>query len=214
MTDEPRIPSHLLRALCESIIENLGQRSLRLLFARAGIEGRYKGDDLPPNDDTPSITPTQFGNVFTNAFEIFGDKGIKPILMRAGREGIHHLREHNKTLDVLAGAAFKILPHEAKVKLLLSRVARVGQEQLHVPHHFSDTPEGYFMEIRNSPFCAGLSGYDHGVCYVPQAVYAEGMRWATGKSYAVDELECGAMGHDRCLFRISKEPVSEEGNRR
>ena len=209
MTDEPRIPSHLLRILCESIIENLGQRSLRLLFARAGIEGRYKDDQLPPNDDTPSITTTQFGKVFNTAFEIFGDKGVKPILMRAGREGIHHLRQHNKTLDVLAGAAFKILPTDAKIKLLLGRIAKVGQEQLHVPHRFYDTPEGYFIEIDNSPFCAGLSGFDHGICYVPLSIYAEGMRWATGRSYAVEEIECHAMGNEKCRFRVSREPIAE-----
>lgn len=208
MADEPRIPSHLLRIVCESIIENLGQRSLRLLFARAGIEGRYKDDQLPPDDDSPSITTDQFAKVFTNAFEIFGDKGIKPILMRVGREGIHHLREHNKALDVLAGAAFKILPTDAKAKLLLGRVAKVGNEQLHVPHRFYDTPEGYFIEIHDSPFCAGLNGYDHGVCYVPQSIYAEGMHWATGKTYAVDEIECRAMGHEKCVFRVSREALA------
>lgn len=208
MTEEPRIPSHLLRLVCESIIENLGQRSLRLLFARAGIEGRYKDDQLPPADDSPAITVEQFGSVFTNAFAIFGDKGIKPILLRVGREGIHYLRQHNKTLDVLAGAAFKILPTDAKIKLLLGRIAKVGEEQLHVPHRFYDTPAGFYIEIKDSPFCAGLHGYDHGVCYVPQSIYAEGMHWATGKNYAVAEVECRAMGHEKCLFQISREPLA------
>ena len=205
MADEQRIPSNLLRIVCESIIENLGQRSLRLLFARAGIEGRYNDNELPPDDDSPSITVAQFGSLFDTAFQIFGDKGVKPILLRAGREGLHHLREHNKTLDVLAGAAFKILPADAKIKLLLGRIAKVGEEQLHVPHRFYDSTEGYFIEINDSPFCVGQHGYDHGICYVPQAIYSEAMRWATGKTHSVDELECKAKGHARCLFRVGRE---------
>ncbi|KAB8143782.1 hypothetical protein F8S13_07695 [Chloroflexia bacterium SDU3-3] len=204
MTREQPIPSSMLRLFCDSVIDNLGEKTLRLLFTQAGLPHVY-GGQLPPIDDSPSITANQLAALMATGFRVLGDKGFRPILMRVGRSTASHFREHNRALAALAGAAFRLLPSEAKVKLVLSRTAKMSQEQLHMPHRTYDSAEGYFVEIEESIYCEGIST-DHAVCYLPQSFYVEILRWATGSTYLVEEVQCRAKGDGRCLFRVSREP--------
>src|SRR5205085_10642169 len=124
MGNEQQVPSSVIRLVCDSIIDNLGEKSLRLLFNQSGLQRYYSGGQLPPNDDSPSATVDELSHLFATSFRIFGDKGVKPILLRVGRNTLQHFRETNKTMAVLAGAAFKLLPTDAKIKLVLTRSAK------------------------------------------------------------------------------------------
>ncbi len=134
MGNQQRVPSSVIRLVCDSIIDNLGEKSLRLLFNQSGLQQYYSGGELPPSDDTPSATVDELSHLFATSIKIFGARGVKPILLRAGRGSLQHFRESNKTLSALAGAAFKVLPTDAKIKLVLSRSAKIGEELLHAPH--------------------------------------------------------------------------------
>src|SRR5689334_5795650 len=205
MPNQQQVPSSVVRLVCDSIIDNLGEKSLRLLFNQSGLQKYYSGGELPPADDSPSATVDELSHLFATCIRIFGDKGIKPILMRAGRNSLQHFRETNKTLATLAGAAFKVLPTDAKIKLVLSRSAKIAEELLHTPHSTYDTAEGFFVEISSCPYCAGNQA-DHSVCYFPLGFYSEALRWATGASYPIDEVECIAAGGKVCRFRIGRAP--------
>jgi hypothetical protein len=198
---EQRVPSSIVRAVADSITENLGEKSLRLLFKQSGLDRYYAEGQLPPDDDTPSATRDEFANLFTVAFSIFGDRGIKPILLRAGRQGLHLFRQHNRTLAALAGAAFKVLPTDPKIKLVLSRSAKAAEEAFYSPHRTGDMPGGYWVEIDSSPYCHGITA-DHGVCYIPVGFYGEALKWATGGDYEVTEPLCRAKGDTHCRFEL------------
>lgn len=201
-----QIPSQVLRQVCDSVVDNLGERSLRMLFAQAGLQQHYSGGALPPDDDTPSLTTGELSHLFATAFRIFGDKGMRPILLRAGRTSLKHFRETNKGLAALAGAAFKVLPTDAKIKLVLSRSAKIAEELLHAPHRTYDTGEGFFVEIGDCPYCAGSTS-ERAICFFPVGFYGEALRWATGETYPVDEVECRAMGGEFCRIRIGRQPA-------
>ena len=206
MANQQQVPSSVVRLVCDSIIDNLGEKSLRLLFNQYGLQKYYSDGRLPPADESPSATVDELSHLFATSFRIFGDRGVKPILLRAGRGSLQHFRETNKTLSMLAGAAFKVLPGDAKIKLVLSRSAKIAEELLHTPHSTYDNAEGYFVEISGCPYCAGTQA-THGICYFAQGFYGEAMRWATGATYTVDEPECIAAGGKVCRFRISREPA-------
>ncbi len=206
MSREQPIPSSMLRLFCDSVIDNLGEKSLRLLFTQAGLQQHYNGK-LPPADESPSITSDQLARLLATGFRIFGDKGVRPILLRVGRNSALHFRETNKTLAALAGAAFKVLPTDAKIKLALSRAAKISEEQLHMPHRVYDTPEGYFVDISDSIYCEGVTS-DHAVCYLPVGFYGELLRWATSQTYPVEEIACRAKGDAMCTFRIGRKPIA------
>src|SRR5687768_722728 len=98
MSSQQQVPSLVIRQVCDSIIDNLGEKSLRLLFAQSGLQRFYSGGELPPADNTPSATVDELSHLFATCFRIFGDKGVKPILLRAGRNSLKHFRESNKAL--------------------------------------------------------------------------------------------------------------------
>ena len=200
-----QVPSQVLRQVCDSVIDNLGERSLRMLFAQSGLQHYYNGGALPPDDDTPSMTVAELSHLFATAFRIFGERGMRPILLRAGRTSLKHFRESNKTLTALAGAAFKVLPTDAKIKLVLSRSAKIAEELLHAPHRTYDTDAGFFVEISACPYCAG-SQAEQPICFFPLGFYGEAIRWATGATYPVEEVECIAQGGKHCLIRIGRQP--------
>ena len=206
MANQQQVPSQVLRQVCDSIIDNLGEKSLRLLFAQSGLQRYYSGGELPPSDDTPSATVDELSHLFATSFRIFGDRGVKPILLRAGRNSLKHFRETNKTLSTLAGAAFKLLPTDARIKLVLSRSAKIAEELLHAPHRSYDPPEGFFVEIGSCPYCAGNHA-EHGICYFPIGFYGEAMRWATGETYPIEEIECIAAGAQFCRIRVGRTPT-------
>src|SRR5436190_496620 len=206
MANQRQVPSSVIRLVCDSIIDNLGEKSLRLLFNQSGLQKYYTGGELPPADDTPSATVDELSHLFATSIRIFGAKGVKPILLRAGRGSLQHFRETNKTLATLAGAAFKVLPTDAKIKLVLARSAKIAEELLHAPHRTYDNAEGFFVEISNCPYCAGNQA-DHALCYFPLGFYSEALRWATGATYPIEEVECIAAGGQVCRFRIGRAPV-------
>ncbi len=206
MANQQQVPSLVIRQFCDSVVDNLGEKSLRLLFVQSGLQHIYSGGELPPADDTPSATVEELSRLFATAFRIFGDRGVRPILLRAGRNSLKHFREHNKALSALAGAAFKVLPTDAKIKLVLSRSAKVAEELLHTSHKTFDNADGFFVEILGCPYCAGNQS-DHGICYFPIGFYGEAIRWATGATYPVDEVECIAAGGQVCRFRIGRAPA-------
>ncbi len=206
MANQQQVPSQVIRQVCDSIIDNLGEKSLRLLFAQSGLQRFYSGGALPPDDDTPSATVDELSHLFATAFRIFGDRGVKPILLRAGRNSLKHFRQTNKTLSALAGAAFKVLPTDAKIKLVLARSAKIAEELLHAPHRTFDNDQGFFVEIGGCPYCAGNQA-EHGICYFPIGFYGEALRWATGDTYPVDEIECIAAGAQFCRIRIGRSPA-------
>ena len=206
MPSQQQVPSSVIRQVCDSVIDTLGEKSLRLLFAQSGLQRFYSGGALPPDDETPSVTVAELSKLFGSAYEIFGDRGLRPILLRAGRNSLKHFREHNKGLSALAGAAFKVLPADAKIKLVLGRSAKMAEELLHAPHATSDSAEGFFVEIGGCPYCAGIRA-DHGICYFPIGFYGEAMRWATGATYPIEEVECIAAGGKVCRFQIARHPA-------
>src|SRR5579859_4271183 len=205
MPHEQQVPSLVIRLVCDSIIDNLGEKSLRLLFTQSGLQRYYHGGELPPADETPSATLDELSALFSTIFRIFGDKGVRPILLPVGRSMLDHFRQTNRPLAALAGTAFKILPTDAKIKLILSRSAKIGEELLHAPHQTYDTPDGYYVTISSCPYCVGTTA-EHGICYLPIGFYSEALRWATGVVYPVKEIECRAAGGELCRFEIGRQP--------
>lgn len=205
MVRDQQVPSLVLRQVCDSVIDNLGEKSLRMLCTQAGLQRYYSGGELPPADDTPSLTVDELSGLFAAAYRIFGDRGMRPILLRSGRSSAQHFRETNPMLIALAGAAFKVLPTDARIKLILTRSAKLAEEMLHAPHRAYDTPEGYFVEVRACPYCAGTQSQQH-ICYFPVGFYGDMLRWATGANYTVSEVACMAAGAPACLFQISRQP--------
>ena len=92
--EENRIPSLLLNILFAQVDEMMGRRSLIMLLRQAGL-AEYV-DNVPPMDDSPSITVEQYSGLLANIYEIFGARGARPIFLRMIGLNLEYLMEIQK----------------------------------------------------------------------------------------------------------------------
>lgn len=195
------IPSSLTRIAFDAVVENMGEGSLKILLKRSGLD-RYIGN-LPPYDDSPSITRDEYTKIIQNVFYIFGEKGAKPILFICGKAGFKHSLEDNPTLFGVAGVAMKLMSENKKKKFILTKVLKRLEEIFGNPHILEEDEENFYVKLPLCPYCKGLTSTKP-ICYTPIGFYEEVINWATGKPEKVEQIQCKAMGHEYCIFKIPK----------
>ncbi len=195
------IPSSLARTAFDAVIENMGEGSLKILLKRTGLE-RYIGN-LPPHDDSPSITREEYTKIIQNIFYIFGEKGARPILYICGKAGFKNSLEENPKLFGVAGLAMKLMSEKKKKKFILRKVLKRLEEIFGNPHILEEDEDNFYVKLPVCPYCKGLTSTKP-ICYTPIGFYEEVIKWATGKPEKVEQIQCKAMGHENCVFKIPK----------
>ena len=208
--EERRIPSLLLNILLTQVEEMMGRRSLRMLLRQAGLAEYI--NQVPPMDDSPSITIGQYSGLLANIYEIFGAQGARPIFVRGGRLGAVEFRGLRSAHFAVAGTALRLLPSARRMQLIIERLAEQGEDLYDTPHHIHEDDQAYFIEMPDCPYCAEITRRSlaenrpiaRPVCHIPAAAVSEMMEWAMGRKHLVEEVECIALGAPACRFRISK----------
>lgn len=208
--EERRIPSLLLNILLAQVEEMMGRRSLRMLLRQAGL-AEYV-DQVPPKDDSPSITIEQYSSLLANIYEIFGAKGSRPIFLRGGRLGAVEMRKQRPAQFAVAGTALKLLPSARRMRLVLEKLAEQGEDLYGSPHHLREEDPAFFIEMPDCPYCAEITRRSFSenrpiarpVCHIPVAAVSEVIEWTMGRKHLVEEVDCIALGATACRFRISK----------
>ena len=208
--EERRIPSLLLNILLTQVEEMMGRRSLRMLLRQAGLAEYI--NQVPPMDDSPSITVGQYSGLLANIYEIFGAQGARPIFVRGGRLGAVEFRGLRSAQFAVAGTALRLLPSARRMQLIIERLAEQGEDLYDTPHHIHEDDQAYFIEMPDCPYCAEITRraieqnkpIAKPVCHIPASVIAEMMEWATGQVHLVEEVACIALGDPACHFRVSK----------
>jgi predicted hydrocarbon binding protein len=208
--EERRIPSLLLNILFTQVDEMMGRRSLIMLLRQAGLT-KYV-DQLPPMDDTPSITVEQYSRLLANIYEIFGAQGSRPIFLRGGRLGAAELRRQRPAQFVVSSIALKLLPVNRRMQIVLERLIEQGTEMYGATYRLQEQDEAFVLDLTDCPYCAEITRrrgaqnvpITKPVCHIPVAILTEMMEWATGRKHLVEESACIAMGDPTCRFRVSK----------
>lgn len=209
--EEKRIPARVLRIVVDQVIELMGTGSLRMLFAQAGLP-RYDADNLPPADDSPSVTVEEYGRVLYAVRQVFGERGARALMLQGGRAAFEELRNANPARYAVVGTALRVLPEAKRIHLALRRLIEEAEKFYGNEYRLVEEPEAFVVEIHDSPYClvesrqvaAGRPPLDRPICYIPVGAYDALVRWVTGKPHRVQEVECMAMGAPCCKVRIDK----------
>jgi predicted hydrocarbon binding protein len=210
LMEEKRIPSLLLNILFAQVDEMMGHRSLIMLLRQAGLTTYI--DNIPPLDDSPSITVDEYSRLLANIYEIFGARGARPIFLRGGRIGATELRRQRPAQFAVSGMALKLLPTTKRMQIVLDKLATQGEEMYGASHHLKEESDAFLLEIENCPYCAEIvrrqtaqnKPITKPVCHIPLSIIDEMMNWATDQPHLVEEVACMARGDAVCSFRISK----------
>jgi predicted hydrocarbon binding protein len=208
--EEKRIPAMLLNILFTQVDEMMGRRSLIMLLRQAGLSEYI--DDVPPMDDTPSITVEAYSSLLANIYDIFGAKGARPIFLRGGRLGAAELRRQRPAQFAVAGTALRLLPSAKRMQIVLDKLADQGTEMYGAAYQLDEKGNAFFLNIAGCPYCAEISrrsleqnkAISKPVCHIPAAIIDEMMEWTTGQKHLVEEVACIAVGDAACRFRVAK----------
>lgn len=208
--EEKRIPSLLLNILFTQVDEMMGRRSLSMLLRQADLT-EYM-DNLPPMDESPSITVAQYSRLLANIYDIFGARGARPIFLRGGRLGAAEIRRQRPAQFAVAGTALKLLSPTRRMRIVLEKLVEQGEDLYGTPHHLQEEEDAFVVEMADCPYCAEITRRSKAnnrpvskpVCHIPLAVIDEMVEWVTGEKHLVEELACIAVGDPTCRFRVAR----------
>ena len=208
--EEKRIPSLLLNILFTQVDEMMGRRSLSMLLRQADLT-EYM-DNLPPMDESPSITVAQYSRLLANIYDIFGARGARPIFLRGGRLGAAEIRRQRPAQFAVAGTALKLLSPTRRMRIVLEKLVEQGEDLYGTPHHLQEEEDAFVVEMADCPYCAEITCRSKAnnrpvskpVCHIPLAVIDEMVEWVTGEKHLVEELACIAVGDPTCRFRVAR----------
>ena len=149
MPEEKRLPSMVLRSACDIVTDTMGANGLKLFLRKAGLE-RYIGN-LPPMDESPSITVDEYKSVIYAVYDLLGDRGAKAGFLRAGRNAWHDLQKTRGALFTMAGAAFKFMPSDMKIRTIMDILVKELTGYYGSPHHLHEQSDAFLVEIESCP---------------------------------------------------------------
>jgi predicted hydrocarbon binding protein len=131
------------------------------------------------------------------------------MLLRIGRATFRFGLKDQPAILGLAGVVLKALPEHTRMKLILEKMASAATDRINQPSHLREEADAFYY-IQDECPCRWRPKHDKPCCYVSVGAIMEAMAWCTGKVYKVEEVACIANGATNCVYRIPKEPATED----
>ena len=199
---EPMYPSAAMRLLLKAVENVTGEKGVNAILRSAGLE-RYIGN-YPPNEIVFNIPYSEY-SAFGRALEEFYGRAAKAMQLKVGKELFDYgLNEQPRLLGV-AATAMKFMPLAMKMKFVLDKVARTTRETVGVPVENQDHGDHFLFVVNICPYC-----YNRRTaigCNAMVGVFTGTLRWATGKTFAIEEVTCRGKGDASCSYHIAKVPM-------
>lgn len=199
-------PNKIARIFLEAMEEVLGHNGLVVTLRTAGLSeliGNY-----PPYTLEKAFDFADYSALNGALHDIYGPRGGRGLALRAGRVSFTRGLKDFGALAGVGSPAFRRLRFASKLKVGIPAMARVFTQFSDQHSVVEDSGGHYTYHIHQCPVCWGRSG-DHPICFAAVGLLQEGVRWMSGGAdLRVEEIECAAMGGERCSFSIQKEPPS------
>lgn len=204
--EKPRYyyPNKIGRAYLLALEEVMGRRGLTAVLNLAGL--RHWIEAYPPNNLDREVLFDDFAALNQALDDMYGPRGGRGLAIRAARAAFSIAYEDFSGVAGVAGAAFKLLPLNTRLKIGLPGMARVFNQFSDQVSWVKEEDDRFVYGIDRCPVCWGRKA-DRPICHAAVGLLREGIAWATGREYKVEEFECVAMGHPSCKFAIHKEPI-------
>lgn len=198
---EHRIPSWLWRIVLQSTTDTLGEKGTRTILRSSKLH-KFIGV-YPEDDESPSVTVNQFSQYIKALFDIFGEEGAKPVMIRAGKTGFTAAYERMPPLIKLASKMLQLIPEKQRVEKIVSEFNNAFNDTLKTTGTTTCTSTKIIVELPDCPYCKKISTHNP-ACYVEIGLLSELLKRSVGEKYTVKETQCKACGDPVCAFEISK----------
>ncbi len=212
MSEERKTENFVMRIYLNTIGNIVGSNGLKSILNYAHLE-KYI-DSIPPNNDRKEIPLKDLQIIFNSLYELFGQKGVRGLQLRVGRENARIGIEGRSSIAKPLMMAARLVPETRRMRLLLERVVEQSNQiytsQLKEPPVELQENEDHFLIIHKVRFESEGITSEVPVCniFVGNLQYA--IEWLTRHPHKVEEIECRAMGHPVDVFRIEKAATKEK----
>jgi len=196
-----------LRTLFLAIEQVMGENGIKAVLNFGGLK-RFI-NNYPPNNLAKEVNFTDYGEAQQAVEDFYGPRGARAFMLRIGRASFRYALEEQPAILGLAGLALKLLPHDTRMKLILTRIAHGAKETLNMPAHVEETPEHFVYVTEDCPCRYRKRDLKTPCCYVTVGALMEAMRWATGTEHGVTEFECINVGDSACRYRVEKKATEK-----
>ncbi|MEM7034952.1 MAG: hypothetical protein AAF629_35760 [Chloroflexota bacterium] len=201
----PNATFYVLILACEEVMGKNGFASVLNQGGLSYLVGKY-----PPNNLEYEVPFSLYGSVQQAIEDFYGARGSKAILMRVGRAFFRYSLHEQSAILGVASLALKALPVGARQKLIVKRIVDSGVEQLNMPGEMHETDDTLIYTRTACPGQFRERDKGLGVCdHVTIGTLQEAIKWATGKTFRVQQTKCLNIGDDVDEFVIDKTPQDD-----
>lgn len=207
--------NYSMRIYLETVENIVGPHGLRSILNYAHLE-KYI-DNFPPDNDRMDIPLKDLQNLCRSLLEMFGQKGVRSLQLRIGRQIIRRsLEKLPRIAKIMRPLATSLIPEYVKMRFSLERLIKAVKKR-YPPTEDTLLPR---LELQEEKDCFLVVYRDNWeseevisqspVCSVTVGSIEAFLEWTTGHVHEVVEIECRAIGHPADVFRISKSYKKEE----
>ncbi len=201
--EEIMMPNAAMYVLLKAVEDVMGTNGLKAVLNGAKLTQYI--DNFPPNNTKKEIPMSTYGAVEQAIEDFYGPRGARAMLQRIGRTTYRYTMEEQPAILGLAGAALKMLPQGARVKLILGTLATASGPQMGMPMKMDEEEDKFIIDKEACP-CMWRPKADKPSCYGAIGVFQEALQWATGKRFTVTQTDSFNTGSDVCRYEIKKTP--------
>ncbi len=208
MVGDVKYPNANLLVLMLASEEVMGKNGFNTVLNQGGLS--YLVGKYPPNNLERKSPMSLYGKIQQAIEDFYGPRGSRAILIRVGRALFRYSLNEQPALLGIASLGLKALPLNTRMKLVLNRIVKTGEEQLSMPGGVEEADDVFIYHRPLCPCQFRERDKNSGMCdQVTIGTFQEALKWATGKNFRVKQTKCLNIGDERDEFIIEKTPMED-----
>jgi hypothetical protein len=201
-------PNRIVRTYLEALQDILGSNGMRVLLKHAGLARWIESP--PPDNLAKEVDFADFSRLCAVLDDFYGLRGGHGVARRASWASYGALRQALADIPEVAHWDEVELPLEKKIKGALVGTSRILSGVSDQYTTVEEDDASFFFSVHQCPVCWGRE-HETPLCHPILGALEEATRWSSnGLAFQIEEIQCKAMGHEMCQFRVSKAPVEEK----
>lgn len=200
-------PNRIARAFFSAMDDVMGPNGLSSLLAIAELEDYL--ENPPPDNMRREFDFSAIAGLNVALEEMYGLRGGRGMALRIGQSTFAQgLREFG-AMRAVNDAAFRSLSLNKRIDYGLRSLAAILSNFSDQKSRIENAADVLQFVSEASPFAWGRKS-DKPVCHMMVGMLLECLRWTSnGYEFYVREVECQAVGHAQCVFRVNKSAIGE-----
>jgi predicted hydrocarbon binding protein len=206
INDQLFYPNRWARIVFISAEEIVGEKGVSALLNLAKMP-EYIGN-YPPDNMHKEFPFSKVGRLQQAFWDMYGPRGARVFATRAGEKSFNDGLNSFGPVAKAAQAAMMIGSLERRMSVGLAFFARFFNTVSDQVVSVDENEKEWFWNIERCPMCAGRTS-DQPVCHLAVGVLQGAFSWGSnGQRFRITPVQCIAMGHEKGVISIEKEPIS------